>query len=68
MQRCTRSVHERLKLTFDILTGLYLKTTEQFRLLYALPDYIRELYSFSVTRWTGSTTNRITVCRFRPTT
>lgn len=44
MQRCTRSVHERLKLTFDILTGLYLKTTEQFRLLYALADYIRELY------------------------
>ena len=39
----TRSVHRRLKLTFDILTDLHLKTTEQFRLLYALPDYLREL-------------------------
>ena len=31
-------------MTFDILTDLHLKTTEQqFRLLYVLPDYLREL-------------------------
>ena len=44
LQRYTRSVHKRLKLTFDILTDLRLKTTEQFRLLYVLPDYLRALY------------------------
>ena len=41
--RYTHSVHRRLELTFDILTDLHLKTTEQFRLLYVLPDYLREL-------------------------
>jgi peroxiredoxin len=44
LQRYTPSVHKRLKLTFDILTDLHLETTEQFRLLSVLPDYLRELY------------------------
>ncbi len=37
-------MRKRLKLTFDVLTDLHLKTIEQFRLLHVLPDYLRELY------------------------
>jgi peroxiredoxin len=33
-----------LNLTFDILTDLHLKTAEQFRIAFALPDYLRDLY------------------------
>jgi peroxiredoxin len=33
-----------LNLTFDILTDLHLKTAEEFRLVFTLPDYLRELY------------------------
>src|SRR5881396_2059784 len=44
LQRYTRSVHRRMKLTFDILTDLHLETTERFRLLYVLPSYLREVY------------------------
>ena len=33
-----------LNLTFDILTGLHLKVAEQFRLVFTLPDYLRDLY------------------------
>src|SRR5580704_17958142 len=43
-ERYTRALHNKLKLTFDILTDLHLKTAEQFRLVYVLPDYLRELY------------------------
>jgi len=44
LERYTRSLHKKLNLTFDILTDLHLKTAEQFRLVYALPDYLRDLY------------------------
>jgi peroxiredoxin len=44
LERYTRNVHKKLKLTFDILTDLYLKTAEPFRLAFKLPDYLRELY------------------------
>jgi peroxiredoxin len=44
LERYTRSVHKKLKLTFDILTDLHLLTAEQFRLAFVLPDYLRELY------------------------
>jgi peroxiredoxin len=44
LERYTRSVHKKLNLTFDILTDLHLKTAEQFRLVFVLPDYLRDLY------------------------
>src|SRR5215475_4822837 len=44
LERYTRSLHKKLNLTFDILTDLHLKTAEQFRLVFALPDYLRDLY------------------------
>jgi peroxiredoxin len=44
LERYTRNVHKKLNLTFDVLTDLHLKTAEQFRLVYVLPDYLRELY------------------------
>jgi peroxiredoxin len=44
LERYTRSVHKKLKLTFDILTDLHLQTAEQFRLAFVLPDYLRDLY------------------------
>jgi peroxiredoxin len=44
LERYTRNVHKKLNLTFDILTDLHLKTAEQFRLAFVLPDYLRELY------------------------
>src|ERR1700752_1220223 len=44
LERYTRSLHKRLNLPFDILTDLHLKTAEQFRLVFTLPDYLRELY------------------------
>ena len=43
-ERYTRDVHKKLNLTFDILTDLHLKTAEQFRLQFVLPDYLRDLY------------------------
>lgn len=43
-ERYTRDVHKKLNLTFDILTDLHLKNAEQFRLQFALPDYLRDLY------------------------
>jgi peroxiredoxin len=54
LQRYTRNVHKKLKLTFDILTDLHLRTAEQFRLAFVLPDYLRELY-----RSFGSTLDRL---------
>jgi peroxiredoxin len=44
LERYTRSLHKKLKLTFDILTDLHLTTSEQFGLVFTLPDYLRELY------------------------
>src|SRR5262250_471627 len=44
LERYTRSVHRKLNLSFDILTDLHLKTAEQFRLVFVLPDYLRDLY------------------------
>jgi len=44
LERYTRALHKKLNLTFDMLTDLHLKTTEQFRLVFTLPDYLRDLY------------------------
>ena len=44
LERYTRALHRKLSLTYDILTDLHLKTAEQFRLVFTLPDYLRELY------------------------
>jgi|GEM_PF-152160 len=44
LERYTRNVHKKLNLSFDILTDLHLKTAELFRLVYVLPDYLRDLY------------------------
>ena len=44
LERYTRNLHNKLNLPFDILTDLHLKTAEQFRLVFVLPDYLRELY------------------------
>jgi peroxiredoxin len=44
LERYTRALHKKLNLTFDILTDLPLKTTEEFRLVFVLPDYLRDLY------------------------
>jgi peroxiredoxin len=44
LERYTRALHKKLNLTFDILTDLHLKTTEEFRLVFVLPDYLRDLY------------------------
>jgi peroxiredoxin len=44
LERYTRALHKKLNLTFDILTDLHLKTAEQFRLVFTLPDYLQELY------------------------
>jgi len=44
LERYTRALHKKLNLTYDILTDLHLKTAEQFRLVFVLPDYLRDLY------------------------
>jgi peroxiredoxin len=44
LERYTRALHKKHNLTFDILTDLHLKTAEQFRLVFVLPDYLRDLY------------------------
>lgn len=44
LERYTRAVHKKLNLTFDILTDFHLKIAEQFRLVFTLPDYLRDLY------------------------
>src|SRR6201981_334749 len=53
LERYTRNVHKKLNLTFDVLTDLHLRTAEQFRLAFLLPDYLRALY-----RSFGSTLDR----------
>jgi peroxiredoxin len=44
LERYTRALHKKLNLTFDILTDLHLRTAEEFRLVFTLPDYLRDLY------------------------
>ena len=44
LERYTRALHKKLSLTFDMLTDLHLKTAEQFRLVFRLPEYLRDLY------------------------
>ena len=44
LERYTRALHKKLNLTCDILTDLHLKTAEQFRLVFTLPDYLRDIY------------------------
>ena len=44
LERYTRALHKKLNLNFDILTDLHLKIAEQFRLVFTLPDHLRELY------------------------
>ena len=53
LERYTRAVHKKLNLTFDIVTDLHLKVAEEFRLVFVLPDYLRDLY-----RSFGSTLDR----------
>ena len=44
LERYTRALHRKLNLTFDLLTDLHLEIAEQYRLVFTLPDYLRELY------------------------
>ena len=44
LERYARALHKKLNLAFDILTDLHLKIAEQFRLVFTLPDYLRDLY------------------------
>src|SRR5580698_990431 len=53
LERYTRALHKKLNLTFDILTDLHLKIAEEFRLVFTLPDYLRDLYKLF-----GSTLDR----------
>jgi peroxiredoxin len=60
----TRNVHKKLKLKFDILTDLHLKAAEQYRLVFVLPDYLRDLYkSFGSTldRFHGESEYRLPI-------
>ena len=47
------AVHKKLNLTYDILTDLHLKTAGQFRLVFVLPDYLRDLYKSFVSTLDG---------------
>src|ERR1700745_2852957 len=44
LERYTHALHKKLNLSFDILTDLHLKTAEEFRLVFPLPGYLRDLY------------------------
>jgi peroxiredoxin len=44
LERYARALHKKLSLTFDILTDLHLNVAEQFRLVFTLPDCLRDLY------------------------
>jgi peroxiredoxin len=64
IERYTHAMHKKLNLTFDMLTDLHLKTAEQFRLVFTLPDYLRDLYkSFGTTldRFNDETEYRLPV-------
>ena len=45
LERYARSLHKKLNLTFDILTDHHLAVAEQFRLVFTLPYYLRDLYT-----------------------
>jgi peroxiredoxin len=53
LERYARALHKKLSLSFDILSDLHLQIAEQFRLVFTLPDYLRDLY-----RSFGSTLDR----------
>ena len=53
LERYTRALYKKLNLPYDILTDLHLKTAEEYRLVFTLPDYLRDLY-----RSFGSTLDR----------
>ena len=42
LERYTHNLHKKLNLTFDILADLHLNVAPQFRLVFELPDYLRE--------------------------
>lgn len=44
LERYTRALHKKLNLPFHVLTDEHLKVAEQFRLVFTLPDYLRDLY------------------------
>lgn len=44
LERYTRALHKKLNLAFDILTDLHLQLAGQFRLVFTLPNYLRDLY------------------------
>ena len=44
LERYTRVLHKKVNLSFDILTDLHPKVAELFRLVFTLPDYLRDLY------------------------
>jgi peroxiredoxin len=44
LEKYTRALHKKLNLSFDRLTDLHLETAEQFRLVFTLQDYSRDLY------------------------
>jgi len=53
LERYTRALYKKLNLPYDILTDLHLKTAEEYRLVFTLPDYLLDLY-----RSFGSTLDR----------
>ncbi len=44
LEKYTRALHKKLNLTYDILTDLHMKIAEEYRLVFTLPDYLRDLY------------------------
>jgi peroxiredoxin len=64
LERYTRALHKKLNLTFDILTDLHLKTAEEFRLVFTLQDYLRDLYKSFGNARTGFMMNLSTDCQY----
>ena len=64
LERYTRALHTKLKLTFDMLTDLHLKTAEQFRLFLRCRNTYAIFTSRSAMHWTGSTMSRSSDCRY----
>jgi peroxiredoxin len=50
VERYGRSVHRRLNLGFDVLSDHGLQVASQFRLVFALPDYLNTVYQKFGTR------------------
>jgi len=68
LERYTRALHKKLNLSFHVLTDEHLKVAEQFRLVFTLPDYLRDLYQSLGITLDGSMTNRSTACQCQPGT